>query len=166
MFSKDTHESFDLSVQQIQAYITSKYQRGNIISFSGYAVEAVIGRVIWPIFLIMAVGSMSRTGMAVSVSMVISLAVFMFIGSLTDRIDRFKLVKIGTAFYLVAWILRIFVDTLGKAIVIDSYKNISQKILHIPWPAHNYDLASRDNSFLFVVSRELVFNATAAIPRP
>lgn len=157
-FSKDKYERISFSMHSLFQKIKSKENRGNFISFSGYAVESIIGRTIWPIFLIIIIGTINKTGLVISVSMLISLLAFHFVGKLTDKLDKVKLLKIGTMLYFFAWVGRIFANTAYKVLFIDSYKNLSEKILHLPWSAHSYDIAKRKDYFEFIVSREIIFN--------
>ncbi len=156
--SRDKFEKIDFSFVGVFKKIFSKENRGNFISFSGYAIESIIGRSIWPIFLIIIVGTLSKTGLLISASMLISLLAFHFVGKLTDKVSKIRLLKIGTILYFFAWVGRIFANTAYKVLFIDSYKNLSEKILHLPWSAHSYDIAKRSNYFEFIVSREIIFN--------
>ncbi len=165
-FSKDTYEKIDFSLSSLFEKIVSKENRGNFISFSGYAIESIIGRTIWPIFLIILIGTINKTGLIISVSMLVSLIAFNFVGKLTDKIDKIKLLKVGTILYFFAWIGRIFANTSYKVLFIDSYKNLSETILHLPWSAHSYDLAKRKKYFEFIVSREIIFNLARIIIFP
>jgi len=165
-FSKDKYEKIDFSRYSLFQKIKSKENRGNFISFSGYATESIIGRTIWPIFLIIIIGTINKTGLIISISMLVSLLAFHFVGKLTDKIDKIRLLKIGTILYFFAWIGRIFANTGYKVLFIDSYKNLSEKILHLPWSAHSYDLAKRKDYFEFIVSREIIFNLIRIIVFP
>lgn len=157
-FSRDKFEKINFTYAGMFKYIFSKQSRGNFISFSGYAIESIIGRTIWPIFLILLVGTISKTGFLISASMLISLLGFIFVGRITDKVNRIKLLRIGTFLYFFAWIGRLFANSAYKVLFIDSYKNLSEKILRLPWQAHGYDLARRSNYFEFIVSREVIFN--------
>jgi MFS family permease len=165
-FSKDKYERINFSMYSLFQKIKSKENRGNFISFSGYAIESIIGRTIWPIFLIIIIGTINKTGLIISLSMLLSLLAFHVVGRLTDKINKMKLLKIGTLLYFFAWVGRIFADTVYKVLFIDSYKNLSEKILHLPWSAHSYDIAKRKDYFEFIVSREVIFNLIRVIVFP
>jgi MFS family permease len=165
-FSEDKYEKIGFSINSLLQKVKSKENRGNFISFSGYAIESIIGRTIWPIFLIIILDTINKTGLIISISMLISLLAFHYVGKLTDKINKIKLLKIGTILYFFAWIGRIFADTTFKVLFIDSYKNLSEKILHLPWSAHSYDLAKRKDYFEFIVSREIIFNLIRIIIFP
>ena len=165
-FSKDKHEKINFSAKDLTRQITAKSERGNLISFSGYAMESIIGRTIWPIFLIIILQTTAKTGFIFSASMFISIFLFYFIGKITDEKNKIKLLKIGTVMYFFAWVGRIFANTSYKILFIDSYKNISEKVLYLPWSAHSYDLAMRKDCFSFIVSREIIFNASRVLFLP
>lgn len=165
-FTKDKFEEINFSLQSLFKKILSKNNRGNFLSFSGYAIESIIGRTIWPIFLIIIIGTINKTGLIISLSMFISLLAFHYVGKLTDSFNKHKLLKIWTVLYVFAWVWRIFADTTFKVLFIDSYKNLSQKILHLPRSAHSYDLAKRQDHFEFIVSREIIFNIIRIIIFP
>ena len=165
-FSKDKYESLKFTRKDLWKAIFSKKEKGTLISFSGYAIESIIGRTIWPIFLITVLISISKTGIVVTLSMIISLLVFYFIGKITDKYNKIKLLKFGTLLYFFAWIGRVFADSTLKIFVVDSYKNVAEKVLHIPWSTKTYDLALRRGYFRFLVGREIIFNFSRIIIMP
>lgn len=164
--SKEGYEPLKFTGKDLWKAIFSKKEKGTLISFSGYAIESVIGRTIWPIFLITILVAISKTGMVITLSMVVSLLIFYFIGKITDKYDKIKLLKLGTFLYFFAWVGRVFADSTLKIFVIDSYKNIAEKVLHIPWSAKSYDLAVRRGYFRFLVGREIIFNLSRIVIMP
>ncbi|MFH1636960.1 MAG: MFS transporter [Candidatus Woesearchaeota archaeon] len=163
---KDVHEAIKFTPKDLIQGIFSKKHRGMFVSFAGYAIESVIGRIIWPIFLITILLTLKKTGFVVMLSMLVSLLVFYIIGKVTDKYDKVKLLKLGTLLYFFAWVGRLFANTTYKILFIDSYKNITEKVLHIPWSAHSYDLAMRRGYFSFIVGREIIFNLTRIVVMP
>lgn len=156
--TKEKYEKISFTFKSLFKTMKSSQNKWNIISFSGYATESIIWRTIRPIFIITIIWSLNKTWLIISASMFVSLISFYFIWKLTDKANKIKLLKIGTILYFFAWIGRIFANTAYKVLFIDSYKNLSEKVLHIPRSAHSYDLAKRSDYFEFIVSREIVFN--------
>ncbi|MBT5021560.1 MFS transporter [Candidatus Woesearchaeota archaeon] len=165
-WTKDKHEPIDFGIKDLYCESISKKEIGNIISFTGYAMESIIGRIIWPIFLIIILITVQKTGLVVMISMLISVVVFYFAGRITDKYSKLKILKFGTILYFFAWVGRIFANSAFMVLVIDSYKNISEKIVHVPWSAQTYDLAIREGYFKFIVWREIVFNLSRIILMP
>lgn len=165
-FSQDKFTDKNFSFKDLVGKIFGSDDRGNFISFSGYAIEQSVGSVIWPIFILVVIGSIEKTGLIVSLSLVISILVFYLVGQFSDRFNKIFLIKIGNIIHFSAWILRIFADSVFKILFIDSYKHSSEKFLRLPWEAHSYDLAKRGDYFEFIVYREIVFNLIRIIVLP
>ncbi len=165
-FAKEKYEKIIFTPEKIMKKIFHKKNRGNLISFSGYAMESIIERTVWPIFIIIVVGSVYQTGFLISASMFVSLLVYYFIGKITDESDKIRLLEIGNILYCLGWLGRIFANTSFKIFFVNSYKNIAGKILRIPWSAHSYDLAKEEDCFEFIVSREVVFNLVRVLFLP
>lgn len=164
--SKDGYEPLKFTRIDLWKAIFSKKEKGTLVSFSSYAIESVIGRTIWPIFLITILATLSKTGIIITLSMIFSLLVFYFVGKITDKYDKIKLLKFGTLLYFFAWVGRVFADSALKIFVVDSYKNIAEKVLHIPWSAKSYDLAVNKGYFRFLVGREIIFNLSRIVLMP
>lgn len=162
----DQHEKFTFTAGNLIKSIFSKKEQGEMISFSGYAIESMIGKIIWPIFLIISLVSLEKTGLLIMLSAILSLIVLFIAGELTDRFNQIKLLRLGTILYLLGWVGRIFADTAYRILFIDSYKNIAEKVLHIPWDAHSYNLARQSGYFRFIVGREIIFNISRVAIMP
>ncbi len=165
--TKDNRKFLNSNFEGLFKKIFSKKERGNLISFSGYAIESSINRILWPIFLIIILLSLEKTGLVITLSLILSVSGFYIAGNLTDKYNRFKLIKFWTFLHSISWIGRIFADNFFKIFLVDSYKNISEKILAVPWEAHSYDLAKREeNYFNFIIRREITFNFARIIFMP
>ncbi len=139
---------------------------GNFLSFSSYAIETTIDVVLWPIFLTIILLTTVKTGFVVALSLFLSLMVFYVIGKVTDSYDKTKLLSFTTFLYFAAWLGRIFATTGTRIVIIDWYKHVAQKLLHIPWETRTFDLAIRQGYFTFLVQREIIFNLARLIAIP
>lgn len=151
-------KSTDIDLKKMLFFLKKKMGIGNFLSFSGYAVESSIGRIIWPIFLIILFVNVETVGFLVTVSIFTSILIYYFLGKVIDKSDKKKFLKFGSMFYFFGWVGRIFVDSIFKVIFIDSYKNLSEKFLILSWSAKSYDLAIREKYFRFIVAREITFS--------
>jgi len=162
----DIFEEIPFTFKSLMKETFNRTHRGSILSFAGYAIESIIGRTLWPLFLIILLVSISSVGTVVTISLLLSVTIFYFIGTYTDRYNKKKLIKIGSILYFFGWIGRLFVDSSLKVVLIDSYKNISEKVLQIPWLAYSIDLSIRQGYFRFIVSREIIFNLSRILLFP
>jgi MFS family permease len=166
----NSKKKFDVNVSfsSIWEQLTERFSVGTKLSFVGYAIESRLNVIIWPLFLLIHLGTISKTGLTLSATTLISIVVFGFAGSLTDRYNDGKLINVGTILFSVSWIARMFVTNLANAIAINSYNGFMYKFLSIPWNAKNYDLMERDIKHIFdyIVSREIVYKSSRVIVLP
>ena len=164
--TKENYKKVNFTRRGLFKEIFSKKERGTLASFSGYAIESNIGGIIWPIFIIIILVSIKITGLIIMLSTILSVITFYVMGKYTDKFDKIKLIKLGTLLYFFAWIGRIFANSSFKILAIDSYKNVAQTIIHLPWEVRSYELAATHGYFRFIVSREIIFNLTRVIIMP
>ena len=165
-FLKETYEKVDFSRGRMFRDILSRAGRPVALSFSGFAVEEWIGYVIWPIFLTVIFISTESIGAISSLTALVTFLVFYFVGRLSDRTDKRKLIKFGTLFYFTSWLGRIFASGFMSVLFVDTYKSITGYILRIPWTSYTYDLAARSNYFKFIVEREIIFDLSRVVVAP
>lgn len=163
LITKDSREKMNFSTKKLWANIFKKSEISTTISFAGYGIEQIIHVIIWPIIIISLVGSLEKTGLIVSVSAILSLITYKIIGKFTDKHSKKKMITIGTYLHSAAWFMRLFVYNFYTIIAVDSYKNIVQKILHIPWAAKFYTLSLETDFFEFMVRKEMIFHLARTV---
>lgn len=141
-----------------------KKHRPLIRSYAGYAIETSINRDIWPIYLIIILGTTQAVGGMAGITMLISIIVLFFIGKVSD-INKKKVLKYGSFFYPLSWIFRLFANH-NIIYPIETYRNITQKIISIPWGSYSYEMFSHHNYFGHIVEREILFNLSRIIITP
>lgn len=157
--TKDRRERHDLSTRDVLHVYNTPSLRSFWWSQIGYSIETIIGRVLWPIFLIILLSTTARVGALVTLSLMMSIVAFYIIGKLTDK-HRMGLIRMGTILHSIGWLGRLLVASPISLFIIDSYKNIAEKIVTVSWAARSYDHAERHH-FAIVVGREMIFR----IPR-
>jgi MFS family permease len=161
--TKDTYEKITFDKKNLILGIFKKENLNFIYSFSGYAIESWIGMIIWPIFLFTLFANVASIGAITSITTLLTFVIFYFVGKATDRKDKRKLLRFGTILYFFGWVGRIFVSGFSSMLFIDTYKNLTQHIVMIPWSVCAYDIAAKRNYFKFIIQREIIFNISRAL---
>ncbi len=162
-FTKDTYEKVEFSTKKLFRKIFQKENKGNFISFSSYGIERIIDAVIWPIFIIIIIKDIEKTGLIISLSTILSILIYYFFGKISDKLNKLRLIKMGSYLYSLSWIIRLFSKNFYSVLATDSFKNVSQKILRIPWEAHTYELTKRTDYLEFIIMKENIFNISRII---
>ncbi len=135
-------------------------------SHAGYAIEALIGKVLWPLFLFIFLGSVEAVGFITSLSLLLATAAFYLIGRWTDGRDRKKLIAVGTRAYALSWVLRIGGINPTFAVISDVFRNVAEKLMLIPWSAYSYEVARQQHPYEYIVTREIVINGFRVLVIP
>ena len=164
--TKDTYEKITFEKKNLVRDVFKKENLNFVYSFSGYAIESWIGMIIWPIFLFVMLFDVKSIGAITSITALATFAMFYFIGKATDKKDKRELLRLGVLLYFFGWIGRIFVTGFTSMFFIDTYKNLTQRVVAVPWTAYSYDLAAKKDYFKFIVQREIVFNLSRSLVLP
>ena len=164
--TKDVFEQIDFSAKDVIRFLVSKKNRWVNASLVGYAIESRIGMILWPIFLLIILNNLTMVGGLYSLTFLVSLIAIYWVGKKTDKASKKVLIRRGTLLHSLGWIGRLFVYNPLTVFLVDSFKNIAQAVLHIPWTSFSYDLAKKQNYFEFIVAREIIFSFSRVVLLP
>lgn len=166
LYSKEIYQKVDFKISDVLATIFNKKQRGLNLSFVGYAIESNIGRIIWPLFLIIMLSTVEKVGYVVALSTLLTVIIIAVTGKLADNLKSKKLLRLGTAFYFFGWLGSAFADSSLAALFADSYRRLAWRFVSIPWQATFYRQASIKKYLLAELARDLVFNGSRLLFLP
>jgi MFS family permease len=164
--SKEKFEPISFEKKNLIKDLFKKENLPCSLSFAGYAIESWIGAIIWPLFLFLILFNTESVGVVMSLTTILTFLIFYIIGKETDKRDKKRLLRAGTILYFIGWIGRLFVNSFVSILFIDTYANLTQKVLQVPWSAYSYDIAAKRNYFKFIVQREITFNLTRIMALP
>jgi len=157
-FTKDSYEEVSFNKRRLFSSIFRQKNRGAVLNFAGYAIESWIGFILWPVFLFVLLKNTEVVGFVVSASIFVTIAIFYFVGGVTDKRRKEDLLRVGSVLHFFGWIGRLFAYNLTSVFFIDAYKNFSMRVVQIPWSAYFYEQARKRDYFYFVVQREIAFH--------
>lgn len=166
LVTKDIHPRINFTTNNIINRFWQKKNASMILSFTGYAIESSIGRNVWPVFLIIIFGAAQQVGYVAAISAFATVVVIRLTGKLADKFSPQKLLRLGTLFYFFGWLGTLFADASVKVFFIDSYKNVSERFLILPWASLFYKMFQRKKFFELLVFRDMIFNASRLIVMP
>lgn len=165
-FSKKIHERVTMSVADVTHIVRKPSNRGMIMSFFGYAIESSIGRIIWPVFLIIILGTTEKVGGIITFSALITVIVITLSGKVTDRYSAQRLLRFGTMLYFFGWLGSIFATTATKVFFVDSYRKVTERFILLPWSAAFYRRTAFNEAFHSSVVRDIIFNFSRVLVLP
>jgi MFS family permease len=126
-----------------------------IARFAAQGTIAIAGVIVWPIFVYFMLEDVASVGFMVTTTALGVVIFTVFIGRLSDRISRFRIIKIGGILVALTFFARIFATDMAKAFAVSFLAGLFTVLIDLPILAYFYDKANRENTAEIVVLREL-----------
>jgi len=158
-----TKERFTWSVGTTWKNFFSKKRRPEMFAFIADGGEGVIGGIIWPIFMFQILdGNYLELGIISSIIVAVTIILQLCVGNYADnkKTKKDKILKYGTIFYALGWMLKIFIGTAFQIFIIDAYHKLTRIFMRIPFDAMVYEKASDEGHLVdeFTVIKEMAVN--------
>jgi len=159
-FTEEIHEIYHDSYEKAFKQIFTKKFRNEALAFASYGFNAGVDMFIWPIFMFVLAINYESMGLITSGALFFSLIFALYIGKITDRLSRERLLKFGSILAAIAWFIKVFIKTPWDAFLAHTIYRFAFTSASIPFRAIMYDKASEDRIFLdrFIVFREMSHN--------
>jgi len=122
----------------------------SFLAYLGFGEELIV-LVVWPIFIFWVIKDYFSIGGLVALTTLITSLILLYIGKMTDKRDKRRLIKAGSVLYSGAWFLRILAATGLHVFFIDIFSRVSKDVISVPLLALTYDRASRSEILKSVV---------------
>lgn len=93
-------------------HLVKKKKRKRFLSYAADGAQNIVGIAFWPLFIWLVLDqNYSAVGIVSSIIILASVVLRLVVGDYTDKIDKRKLLKIGSYLYALGWVFKIFVAT-------------------------------------------------------
>jgi len=162
-----TYEKFTWTIKQTWQNFFSKKRRPEILAFMADGAESSIGAIVWPIFMFQILkGDYLKLGIISTIIVGVTIILQLLVGKYTDKKrNRQKLLRFGSTFYALGWIIKIFIATAFQIFIVDSYQKLMKIFMRIPFDAMTFEKAADEGHYVdeFTVIREMALNAGRAL---
>jgi MFS family permease len=138
-----TKEKFiphDFSYKKVYKNLFSKKNRNDFFAYIGYGEELIL-LVVWPVFIATIIADVFDLGLIVALATLITTAVTLYIGKLSDSSNKRKILSLGSTFYSLAWFIRIFITNTVGVFFVDTMSKLGKNTISIPLMAITYEKA-------------------------
>ncbi len=154
----------DVSMKLVFKYLRHKKLMPFNFSGIGYAMETMVGVIIWPIFMFVVLGSIKELGGVISAGLLGGAVVTFIIGFLSDAGRRRRVVRWSGLGVVAIWFLRIFARTPVAVSANQIFGHAVGSSLMVGWTSQYYRLAKAvPSGSSFILSREFLYHL-ARIP--
>lgn len=157
----------EVNVSTALGFLTNKTLRPFNLSGAGYAAEVMVGRIIWPLFIFLTIGSIQDFGGVISAGLLFGAVITFLTGFLSDAGKRRRMLAWASGLYSAVWALRPFFA--GAVMVVGSHiaGQIVNASLMVSWSSQYYKIArSISEPTLFILSREMLYHISRILFLP
>ena len=143
----------------------------NLLPFTlsgvGYSVETSVARVMWPLFIFLAIGGVEEFGGIISIGLLGGALATYLTGVVSDQGKRRKVLAWCAGIFSAFWIARPFFISSFAVVANHVGGNIFNSSLMVTYTSQYYKIArSFRVPVLFILSREVLYNATRVLVLP
>jgi MFS family permease len=125
------------------------------LTYLGFGEELIV-LTVWPIFIYIAVKDYQGTGLLVTLATLLSTVLALYIGKVTDSLNKRVLVRVGAFFSSLAFLAARIASGALSVFFIDSFLRTSKEVLFIPLSTSIYEYGKRIDPLAYVIYFEQV----------
>ncbi|MEA2088785.1 MAG: MFS transporter [Patescibacteria group bacterium] len=156
-----TREKFSWGYFQTWKKFFSKKYRKIVFAYMADGAEQIVGVVIWPIFIWeLLSGDLFKVGLISSLIVAVSIILQLTVGRYTDKINKNKILRVGSILYSLGWIIKIFIATAFQIFITSTYHNLARIFIRTPFDVLTYEKAADSGHYVdeFTVIHEIAMN--------
>lgn len=158
MMLPSTHEKFSWGYLETYKHFCSKRNQKLVLAHMASGAENIVGMLIWPIFIWMLLqGEFLKVGAISTLISATTVILQLLMGSWTDKFDKRKLLKWGTWFYSVGWLVKALIATAFQVFIVGVYHSFSSVMMRTPFDSLTYEIAADQGHYVdeFTVIKEM-----------
>jgi len=132
-----------------------------LFTYMADGAQDFIGVAIWPIFIWQVLdGNYQAVGLVSSLIILVTILLRLVVGNYTDKLNKRKLLKYGTALYSIGWLIKAFVQTGFHIFIASTYHNFSAIAMRTPFDVLMYEKAADAGHYMdeYTVLRSMALN--------
>lgn len=150
LYSKDIYKTSPLNWEKILEYSTGK----DAIKYMAYGIRSLTAVIFWPIFIFFSLYGYLSTGFVISFSSFVMVFVIWSIARLSDKINKDILIKLGSLFEGIIWLVKLVVRGFTQILSISVLGSIAYSMIDIPFSAQVYNKATKTKPVEYLIFRE------------
>ena len=146
----DSGERFSWSYWYTVRQLFSKKRRATAFAFAANGAEDALGAVVWPIFIYQLLqGSVMKVGFISTLIIGVTILLELAVGKYSDvKFSKEIIVKYGSVFAALGWLLKIFIFTAFQIFIVDSYHRLMKIFMMVPFDALSYEIMADQGHYI------------------
>lgn len=160
-------ETFKFGYWESWRELVKRKQIRITLAFVADGAEGQIGALIWPIFIFeLFEGNYLEVGAISTVIIGVTVLLQLIFGKMLDKSKNMTgMLRMGSVFYALGYLMKIFVLTGFQIFIVGTYHNFSRIFMRTPFDTLTYDIAADEGHFVdeFTVLHEMAIHMGKAL---
>ena len=155
------NEDYSFTYWQTWKILFHKRDRKILYSYMADGAQDFVRTAIWPIFIWLILdGNFISVGVLASLIVVVTIALQVVVGNFADKFNKKTLLKYGSIFYSLGWLVKAFVETGLHIFVTSAYHNFSSIVMRTSFDSLMYEKAADAGHYMdeYSVLRSMSLN--------
>ncbi len=156
-----TKEKFSWGYKETVQKFFSKRNKKLIIANMANGAENAVAIIIWPIFIWQLLdGNFFQVGVISSLIVLVAVILQLMAGKCADTFDKRNMIRWGSVFYALGWLVKVFVLTSFQIFLAGAYHNLTKIFKDTPFDTLNYELMADRGHYVdeYTVLKEMAVN--------
>ncbi len=156
-----TKERFAWKYGETLKQFVSKKNRSIVIANMANGAENAVTLIIWPIFIWQILeGNYFNVGAVSSLIVLAAVVLQLVVGKYADIFSKRKMIRWGSIFYALGWIIKIYVLSAFHIFVAGAYHSFTKIFKDTPFDALNYEMIADQGHYIdeYTVIKEMAVN--------
>jgi MFS family permease len=140
LITKEKFKPSSFSYWQAFKTLFSKENRKSLFAYIGFGEELIV-MVVWPIFISIIITDLFDLGLLISLATLVTMVITLYIGKLVDSKNKRSILSLGSAFYSIAFFIRIFIINPLGIFFVDAMSRLAKNVIVVPLTAITYERA-------------------------
>jgi MFS family permease len=150
---KEVFEPVKFSYNDVFDQLLDIRHRRNFAAYLGFGEELIV-LTLWPIFIYVVIKDYFNIGAVVALATLTTSFIVLFLGRLADKYKKERIVRWGSLFYAIVWLLRVWATKAWHVFALDSTSRIAKETLIVPLVATTYNNAKKMGVLTYMVFYE------------
>ena len=154
-----TEEKFSWTYAETWRRFFSGRYRKTILAFMADGAETAVGVIVWPVFIYEILkGNYFQVGAVSTLIIAVTVIVQLYTGRYIDtKKHRHRILRWGTLFYSMGWIVKIFIATSFQIFITGTYHSLAKIFTRTPFDVLTYEMAADNGHYIdeFTVLHEM-----------
>ena len=161
--SKERHEIYTDSY--FRAWQRIKKNKSLSLGLASLGIESVSIMIFWPIFMFVLEINFEKMGAITTIGLAIAALYAIYMGRVTQKQDKKKLLRMGSILLSLVWIIKYFVKDAFGAFLTHNFYRIAKTSAFVPFRTTIYEKAAlkKAEADEFLIYREIVFNLSKLV---